>query len=525
MNTLQMELKQLLKQNQTAPILFVGAGITRRYLDLPNWEGLLRVMASLAREDEFAYEFYQNKARREGFRVDLYQKVAELIENDLSDRWYELDKFQESRTLYKEEIIKGVSPLKIEIAKYIAEHTGEMNTSYEHELKLFKRLGEKSISGVITTNYDTFLEQNLKDYSTYVGQDELIFSNLQGVGEIYKIHGCCTVPKSIVIDEEDYLNFEEKNAYLAAKILTLFLEHPIIFLGYSIGDRNIQSILHAIVKCLEPEKLEHFKKRLIFIEWNGVNEEDSIATHSINFGDEKILEMTKVKLKDFSVLYEAMLQNHFTYKTSVLRRVKEQLYELVLTNDPKEKMRVVGINDHDRLEDIEVVVGVGILSQFGQKGYLGLTAAEIIEDVLFDNREFDAHMVVAQSLPTLLSHHANSIPIYKYVSKVNVPLPEKVEKEIKQSFDEFLSRTIREKKERGDYEGVSFYDLIKDYPSMKAFQLIPLLPQENIPTDELGDFLRKFYKENSNFLEQGKQGEKSDFRRLVKIYDWLKYHK
>jgi hypothetical protein len=35
---------------------------------------------------------------------------------------------------------------------------------------------------------------------------------------------------------------------LAAKILIIFLEHPVIFLGYSISDKNIENVLKAIVK-------------------------------------------------------------------------------------------------------------------------------------------------------------------------------------------------------------------------------------------------------------------------------------
>jgi len=126
---------------------------------------------------------------------------------------------------------------------------------------LFKKIGEKSVASVITTNYDSFIERNLKSFKKYIGQEELIFSNIQGVGEIYKIHGCSCDAGSIVINEKDYMGFEENNPYLAAKILTIFLEHPIIFLGYSLFDSNIKTILKSIVKCLSKEKLEMFKKR------------------------------------------------------------------------------------------------------------------------------------------------------------------------------------------------------------------------------------------------------------------------
>jgi hypothetical protein len=90
---------------------------------------------------------------------------------------------------------------------------------------------------------DLLLEDIFPDFEVFVSQDELLFSSSQGIGEIYKIHGCCSKPNSLVATKEDYERFDERNPYLAAKLLTVFAEHPIIFLGYSLNDRNISSIL------------------------------------------------------------------------------------------------------------------------------------------------------------------------------------------------------------------------------------------------------------------------------------------
>ena len=54
----------------------------------------------------------------------------------------------------------------------------------------------------------------------------------------------------------DDISFEKKNPYLAAKLLTIFTEHPIIFIGYSLTDENILKILNSIAQCLTSDNLQ-----------------------------------------------------------------------------------------------------------------------------------------------------------------------------------------------------------------------------------------------------------------------------
>lgn len=81
---------------------------------------------------------------------------------------------------------------------------------YQDEIGKLSEISEKNIAGAITTNYDSFLEDCLKGFTKYIGQLQLIFSAIQGIAEIYKIHGSIETPESIVINEEDYIEFEKK---------------------------------------------------------------------------------------------------------------------------------------------------------------------------------------------------------------------------------------------------------------------------------------------------------------------------
>lgn len=154
-----MNIKQLIKKTiqETGhqPFLFVGSGLSKRYLNTEKW-------------DEYA-----------DFRCEN-----------------------------REELQHNVSALKIAIAKHFSDiQIDDTNT----EIALFKQLGKRSISGIITTNYDEMLEKTFPYFETYVGQEELIFVNIAGIGEIYKIHGSVTDASSLVLTSKDYSDFEERS--------------------------------------------------------------------------------------------------------------------------------------------------------------------------------------------------------------------------------------------------------------------------------------------------------------------------
>ena len=51
----EKQLRDHLKQFSAAPVLFVGSGVSRRFLGLPDWTGLLRDLARLTGNDDDYY--------------------------------------------------------------------------------------------------------------------------------------------------------------------------------------------------------------------------------------------------------------------------------------------------------------------------------------------------------------------------------------------------------------------------------------------------------------------------------------
>ena len=220
--------RELFSTLKHLPFLFIGSGISRRYMKLPNWEELLRHFASRIHPDNpLALEVFVQKAGGKN-----WADVSTIIEAEFNALWLTSPEFEKQRSEHQDAVKGGVSPFKLEVAAYFRRARKAAEDGHlQDELSCLVNVAKRSVAGVITTNYDMLPEEVFRGYSTFVGQEQLLFGGTQGVSEIYKIHGCCTQPGSIVITASDYQDFERRNAYLAAKLLTIFVEHPIIFIG------------------------------------------------------------------------------------------------------------------------------------------------------------------------------------------------------------------------------------------------------------------------------------------------------
>lgn len=159
------QLIERLKKSGASPFLFIGSGFSRRYLELEDWKGLLRRFSNGLQP----FNYYTTTANG-----DL-PTVAELIAKDFLDIWWKNPEYEASRCIYntpeKESELKDItSPLRIEISKYMNEITnkGVSTNTYEQEIAALK---ETNIDGIITTNWDQFIETIFPEYKVYTGQN------------------------------------------------------------------------------------------------------------------------------------------------------------------------------------------------------------------------------------------------------------------------------------------------------------------------------------------------------------------
>lgn len=518
-----MNIKDIVEKFNTTPFLFLGSGVTRRYYNLPDWRGLLKHFAFEIKKDDFTYSSYENKAMRMNNPVGLLPKVAELIQIDYDEKWFTDESIRTLNEELLEKVKSGLSPFKAEMASYIKKNC-IIDEKYKTEIEMLSNLSKKNIAGVITTNYDEFVEEHFDGYTKFVGQKQLIFSAIQGIAEVFKIHGSVEDPDSLVINEEDYLEFDRKSTYLAAKLMTIFMEYPIIFMGYSISDTNIQKIIKSIVDCLDVEQTKLLEDRFIFVEYQPGKIGADVTSYTIMV-DDKPLSMKKIIVDDFKLIYTALEGKKSKLPVKILRRFKQELYNFTVTNMPTANLKVASIED-DRVADEDLVLAIGKYSDYGRKGLKGLKADEWYRNIIIGDIEYSADDLLEYAFKDLIKQNSGRLPVNKYLSEAKRDYPEYEEEARKQDFEFIISTTIKKNRHiLGNYSSVMQIWKNEKLSIQKATYLIAHLPEEKMNVDELEMVLIEIFNNDVNVLQNSITPVRTNIKRLIRIYDYLKWGK
>lgn len=516
-----MTLQEVVARFNTTPFLFAGSGITRRYYDLPDWIGLLTHFAELLKKDPYAYRYYENKANESDHMSEKLPLVASYIEKDFNDAWFENEKDVRSDSeLVKSAVAAGVSPFKAEISEYIRS-LSKVKSIYAEEVEKLRNIARNNLSGVITTNYDCFFEETFDGYKTFVGQDELVFSQLQGIAEIYKIHGSVQVPDTIVINRSDYQKFHDKGKYLAAKLMTIFMEYPVIFMGYSISDADIQEILSDVVECLPHDKMEILQKRFVFVEFEEHFVGSEISSHSLAVNG-KLLEMTKITLSDFSLLYDALSVKKAALPVKMLRRFKDELYSFALTQQPGPTMRVAALDD-GRIDENMLALSIGLAST----GVYGLARAVNSEqwyrNIVLHDAIYSCDQLLEFVYPELAKQNSWKLPVWYYISQSNTK-SELAEEKAPHEYNEIVTESTIKRNRSAIADRTAWQIWTEEKCNMlKAIRLLGCLPKDKIDIDQYQNILETIFKENQNILSSLDSPNRSNLNRMIRIYDFLQY--
>ncbi|MDE8275927.1 SIR2 family protein [Erysipelothrix rhusiopathiae] len=449
-------------KSKRLPVLFIGSGLSKRYIKKsPTWEDLLKECFTIVDPSEITYTRLIEKCTRERMSVfETNQHLGTEVEGYYNN--YFFDKLKSEGTPAPS-WAKTTSPFKMYLAQRFKdiELCDNPNSSHlKEEQQLLKQLNEK-ISAVITTNYDKFIEDILFNdgFDVYYKQGDLFKSDRFNVGEIYKIHGCIDNPSSLVFTKNDYDEFRKNRRLIIAKMLTLFSDSPIIFLGYSLEDENIREIILDFLDCIEPDDIPKLKNHFIFIEYKK-NEREFIETTENIITDRGNIPITKISTDNFTRLFYILNKITPGLPSNVVKNTKRLIKKIVESSLETGNTNAIVINDDliSNLSNENIAVAFGEKqSLISRHGYTSFNLIHLFEDILFDNKNYDAHSVIHDRLSG--TSYKTLIPIFKYYSKLS-------EQEILQNqhIEKFLVRN--------SYDTIFATNIKKHFKNIPIFQSI-----------------------------------------------------
>lgn len=201
--------------------------------------------------------------------------------------------------------------------------------------------------------------------------------------------------------------------------MTIFIERPVIFLGYSLTDPHIADILEDIISCFPEKSLEFLRDKLIFVEWKEGLDNPTITDSVMH----KRIPVKLITASSFVDLFEVLAETKKRIPAHIFRTIKDELYELVITDDPKGQLYVRQEQDLEKSESLtEFVVGYGAISTvkkgeaIAKQGLVGLERSHLLREVIFETGNYEAIDVVKSVFPKL-AKGTQRLPIFYYLRK------------------------------------------------------------------------------------------------------------
>ncbi|HDR1832520.1 TPA: SIR2 family protein, partial [Pasteurella multocida] len=214
---------------------------------------------------------------------------------------------------------KEVSRFKIFLSQTLSDLIRRKSPKLDDEITLLKK-ARKNIGSIITTNYDQFIE-SIFEFNPLIGND-ILLSN--PYGSLYKIHGCVTAPESMIITEQDYEKFNKRYELIRAQLLSLFIHNPIIFIGYSISDENIKSLLKTIFTYVQPnsEQAQQIRDNFLLVEYQSDSNSSEVCEHDIDLEGYSTIRINKIKTDNYAQIYKAISELRLPVSAMDIRKVQ-----------------------------------------------------------------------------------------------------------------------------------------------------------------------------------------------------------
>lgn len=520
-----MNIKEFVGKFKSHPVLFIGTGVSLRYLNNSySWDSLLKSICRIIYSNEEKYLDIKAKYIIDNGVFD-FPKIGFDIEEDFNQ--FLMDNrngdYKQINDQYYESIANGkpISRFKLYISSLLKDL--DFKSSQKDEIELLKQL-KNNISSVITTNYDTLLESVI-GFKPLIGND-ILLSNPYGA--LYKIHGCVSDPYKIIISDGDYQKSKSQDELIRAQLLSLFIHNPVIFLGYGAQDENVNNILKTVFKYTEynTEAFKKIKENFLIVEYEANSNNQEISDYHLKIEDIPI-QIKKLQTDNYSALYKELIEVKYPISAIDIRKVQNIMHDIIDTarsSDKKSVREVVVVESNEELnnEDRVLVITYGnrdtantikqtvfkekLIPEHMSINDFIINYFEIIDEKNKERIKVIDHLIIARNVYFPILGFKKIYTKLKNAAKI-----EQIQKQILNKFTNKYSEKPKHFKAHCTIE-----DIYKDSTivmSNKDSTIVLNVWNDNIPLENLENFLRNYNEDKAD----------SKYRRLITLYDYKKY--
>ena len=187
-------------------------------------------------------------------------------------------------------------------------------------------------------------------------------------------------------------------------------------------------------------------------------------------------------------------------------------------------MQVAPLED-ERIDENTLALTIGLSST----GFYGLARAVNSEqwyrNIILQDLQYSDDDLLGYVYLELAKQNSWRLPVWYYIGRAKKEYPEIVERAPKNYSDIVSKDSIDRNKSAIKSRTMKEVWEQEKHNQSKAIRLLGFLPYEKVNAEELGQVLKEIFENDPDCISNAVGMNKSNIRKLIRIYDFLKYKK
>ena len=321
-------------------VVFVGAGVSCNVEGMPSWSELIAEMAKAIDYSKCNSCKHSKECKKRCDKCAIKDKCTQqcLLATDFSsDEFLRIPQYvyNKNKKTYNEIIQRCISDKAV-------------------DAPLSKAIFEVNPAHIITTNYDKLLESSSSEYrnqyDVVITDKDLLESEKSKY--IIKMHGDVLLPHTIILKEQDYLDYSQKHVLIELFVKALLADHTILFLGYSLNDYNVKLIISWINYLRAQNGLLPRSRNIGYI----ILDEDKVNSNTSKYFKNNGIEVINIKsLPQIKDIPSDLTSDRGKRLYSFLRIITDPSLEVGISSEMSIEGAIDFIGNH-RIHDYKVLL-------------------------------------------------------------------------------------------------------------------------------------------------------------------------